>query len=198
METFPEKAKYLIQGFRRGFSLEYTGPKIVKRQAPNLKLTCGDETDLWNKVMKEVKLKRFAGPFRQVSFSNYIQSPIGLVPKDSGRDTRLIFHLSYPRNGLKESVNSNIDPDKCKVVYPEFSRAITRCLQEGRFCYLSRSDFSSAFRNLSILRKHWKYLVMRARNPDDGKLYFSWTSASHLVARFPAKYSRILAIQSSL
>ena len=45
--------------------------------APNLKLTVGNETILWNKVMKEVKAKRYAGPFTE----DFIQSPIGLVPK---------------------------------------------------------------------------------------------------------------------
>ena len=49
--------------------------------------------------MKEVKLKRFAGPFESSPFEDFIQSPVGLVPKDNGKDTRLIFHLSYPRTG---------------------------------------------------------------------------------------------------
>ena len=31
--------------------------------------------------MKEVKVKRLAGPYEEVPFENYIQSPIGLVPK---------------------------------------------------------------------------------------------------------------------
>ena len=30
----------------------------------------------------------------------------------------------------------------------------------------------SAFRNLGIKRKHWKYLVMKAVNPEDGKTYY--------------------------
>ena len=58
----------------------------------------GQETEiiLWNKVMKEVKEKRFAGPFKEIPFEHFIQSPIGLVPKDGGKYYRLIFHLSYP------------------------------------------------------------------------------------------------------
>ena len=72
--------------------------KNVQVKSPNLKLEgVGDELTLWNKVMKEVKLKRYAGPFEQIPFKHFIQSPIGLVPKDGGKDTRLIFHLSYPK-----------------------------------------------------------------------------------------------------
>ena len=44
--------------------------------------------------MKEVKAERVAGPFESIPYENYIQSPIGLVPK-SGNKTRMIFHLSY-------------------------------------------------------------------------------------------------------
>ena len=47
--------------------------------------------------MKEIAEKRMAGPFEDIPFEHFIQSPIGLVPKDGGKKTRLIFHLSYPR-----------------------------------------------------------------------------------------------------
>ena len=94
------KTKYLVEGFRNGFSLQYQGVRDnIKHTAPNLPLTVGTETDLWNKVMKEVKLKRYAGPFKKPPFENFIHSPSGLVEKDGGKDTRLIFHLSYPKRG---------------------------------------------------------------------------------------------------
>ena len=167
---FPDLFCELVLGFRYGIDLGYRGPQKVKLTAANLKLRVGNETELWNKVMKEVKLKRFAGPFSEFPFEYYIQSPIGLVPKDED-DTRLIFYLSYPRNGAKQSVNSNIDPADCKVQYPDFADVIRLCLIEGKLCNLSRSNFCAAFRNLGISRKFWKFLCMRARNPDDGKLY---------------------------
>ena len=78
------KAVFLIKGFTEGFDLGYEGPYDVKKLSPNLKLTVGNETILWNKIMKEVRLKRFAGPFEDIPEQYrdcYIQSPIGLVPK---------------------------------------------------------------------------------------------------------------------
>ena len=89
-----KKTDYLIQGFKEGFDLHYQGPMDRNDMSKNIPLTVGTKTDLWNKVMKEVALKRFAGPYRQPPFKNFIQSPIGLVPKSNG-DLRLIFHLSY-------------------------------------------------------------------------------------------------------
>ena len=108
-----------------------------------MKLRVGSQTELWNKVMKEVELGRYAGPYESPPFENYVQSPIGLVPKDKGLKTRLIFHLSYPRSG--DSVNSGIPKDQCSVKYPDFEEAVKLCIREGVNCSLAKSDMSSAF-----------------------------------------------------
>ena len=170
-----QKAAELVEGFTNGFRIGYEGPSDIQRLAPNLKLTVGNETILWNKVMKEVKLGRFAGPFKEPPFKNFIQSPIGLVPKDNGKDTRLIFHLSYPReskSGKPESVNANTPDYLCKVSYPDFSEAILSCMLEGKNCNLGKSDMRSAFRNLGISKRDWHLLIMKAKSPIDGKWYF--------------------------
>ena len=166
------KSEFLIQGFKNGFSLGYEDDPGVKLTAPNLKLRVGSETQLWNKVMKEVRLKPYAGPFSKIPYESYIQSPIGLVPKDGGRDTCLIFHLSYPRDQSYMSVNANTLKHLCKVKYSDFDQAIQLCLLEGIGCRISKSDMSSAFRNLGILKIHWRFLIMAARNPDDNQIYF--------------------------
>ena len=167
-----KKTKKLIFGFTNGFDLGYHGPQNVKMTSPNLPLTIGDEVDLWNKVMKEVKLKRYAGPYpiSKPPFKNFIQSPIGLVPKDNGRATRLIFHLSYPCEG-NSSVNANTPDRFTKVKYPDFSDAVKLCLSEGVGSLISRSDFQAALRNLGILKKQWRFLLMKAKNPIDKNWY---------------------------
>ena len=96
-----QKREYLVNGFRKGFSLQYSGPKKVSKTARNLPLRVGNKYEIWNEVMTEVKANRYAGPYDKVPFKNYIQSPIGLVPKDKGKKTRLIFHLSYPKRGTQ-------------------------------------------------------------------------------------------------
>ena len=99
-----QKTKYLVDSFTNGFDLGFRGDMKQRRFAPNLRLRVGNERILWNKVMKEVKAKRYAGPYKEPPFQHFIQSPIGLVPKDGRTETRLIFHLSYPRDG--KSINS--------------------------------------------------------------------------------------------
>ena len=137
--------------------------------SPNLKLRVGSQISLWNKIMKEVKLKRYAGPFKEPPFSEFIQSPVGLVPKD-GNDTRLIFHLSYPRGG--NSVNSLTPKELCAVKYVDFADAVRLCLQTGKSCNLGKSDMKSAFRNLGVKVKWFKILVLKAVSPLDGETYW--------------------------
>ena len=163
---------FLIDGFTNGFSLEYAGPGDVQITSPDLKFReVGNATILWNKVMKEVKKKRYAGPFEQMPFKNYTQSPIGLVPKHGGKDTKLIFYLSYP--GAKgTSVNENTPSDCCTVQYPDFNDAVQLCIREGKSCHIAKSDMKSAIRNLGMKKKHWKFLVMKAESPIDGKTYY--------------------------
>ena len=56
------------QAFHKAFDIGYEGP--VKRQSlsENIPLRIGSKTELWNKIMMEVKLKRVAGPFKDIPF----------------------------------------------------------------------------------------------------------------------------------
>ena len=60
----PEETKFLVEGFSNGFDIGYRGPENIKQKSNNLKFSIGNKTELWNKVMKEVELKRYAGPFK--------------------------------------------------------------------------------------------------------------------------------------
>ena len=165
---------FLYNGFKYGFDIgcQELEDIQIRQKAPNLKFTVGNKTELWNKVMKEVQLKRYAGPFESIPFSNFIQSPIGLVPKDNGTKTRLIFHLSYPRNGI--SVNSATPEERKSVKYPSFDEAIKLCQKIGSKgkCRIAKSDLSAAFRHFGIRKEHWKILIMKAIDPQSGKTFY--------------------------
>ena len=177
-----KETQFLVNGFKSGFDIGYEGKKeSIRRFAPNLKLAVGSKVDLWNKVMKEVEKKRFCGPYleSQIPFESFIQSLIGLVPKDGGKDTRLIFHLSYPRDG--DSVNSMTPKHKCTVKYPDFSKAVKlyiQVLEEAgvadfkRGIKIAKSDMKSAFRHLCLNKASYQWMLMKAECPWDGKTYF--------------------------
>ena len=166
------KMCFLIDGFRYGFEIGYEGSRCVLQTALNLKFRgVGSKLILWNKVMKEVKLGRYAGPFKEIPFRHFIKSPIGLVPKDNGKATRLIFHLSYPR-GQNCSLNVNTPKTKTRVEYPEFDQAIRLISILGIGCKIGKSDMTSAFRHLSIRPVDWCLLVMKAHHPVTGEVWF--------------------------
>ena len=153
-----------MKGFREGFPIGYEGDRDGQLTARNLPLKFGDLQDAWNKVVKEVKLKRFAGPFETIPFDSYIQKPIGLVSKHKElpssdassmtsvtptsannepnkiEETRLIFHLSYPKKGTT-SVNYNTPKHLCTVKYKDLDHAVKNVLKNWQELFSSQIRF---------------------------------------------------------
>lgn len=167
----------LFAGFSEGFDIGYRGPLIRRNTAHNLPFRVGSNIVLWNKIMKEVAVKHIAGPFRQIPFDNYMQSPVGLVPK--ARDQmRMIFHLSYDFNETYRSLNFFTPDDLCSVHYNDLDTVMTQCLamlQQLNFLpgdpnatiWFSKTDLKSAFRLLPVQRDQWPWLVFKAKHPKD-------------------------------
>ena len=125
-----EEIEFLYKGFTEGFDLQYRGPEERQSLSKNLPFMVGNKTELWGKLMKEVKMARVAGPFSQILFQNFMQSPIGLVPKAGSNDqTRLIFHLSYEFEDGLGSLNSNTPPELCTVKYRDIDFAVNAMLR---------------------------------------------------------------------
>ena len=176
---------FLIDGFTNGFDIGYKGPKIRQSRAKNIPFTVGDKFDLWRKIMKEVKAGRYAGPFNDIPFENYIQSPIGLVPK-AGNKTRLIFHLSYqfpgdPEVAQNKSVNGSTPWEACSVHYNDLDHVIRNCILMSekaeiinghKVIYLGKTDLSSAFRVLPLKIQCFQWLVLMAQDPRDSLFKF--------------------------
>ena len=180
----PEKTKFLVEGFYSGFDIGYQGPEVRQSKSQNIHFSVGDDKDLWLKLMKEFKLKRVAGPFITIPFKNFIQSPIGLVPKDEGRKTRLIFHLSYEFKDGMGSLNWHTPDYLCSVHYNDLDHAVNNCLAlveklikenpngPRPTIFFRKTDVQSTFRILGLKKECWKWLVMMAKNPDTGETFF--------------------------
>ena len=123
----PEKANLLCESFQTGFDLHYEGPMNRKNISENLPMRVGNAADMWQKIMKEVKLKRYAGPVENIPFENFVQSPIGLVPKAKNK-MRLFFHLSYDFKDFL-SVNAYTPKCFCTVKYKDLDHAVKNCLE---------------------------------------------------------------------
>ena len=164
------ESEYILSGFKNGFDLGYRGPWCRKDLSDNLPLRVGNKTILWNKMMEEVKVYRFAGPFKDIPFKGtYVQSPVGLVPKAGGK-TRLIFHLSYKFKNGNQSINYWTPESMCSVKYNGLDKAIKDCLRLMnelgiRIIFFVKSDLKSAFRILPLLPKFRCFLLMNAQYP---------------------------------
>ena len=70
------KSSSLVNQFTRGFDLGYRGPINRKDQADNIPIRgVGDPIDRWNKIMKEVKGHRYAGPFVKPLWTTLFNPP---------------------------------------------------------------------------------------------------------------------------
>ena len=126
-------------------------------------------------MIHEVNLMRFAGPFTTVPFKHFIQSPVGLVEKKPGNQTRPIFHLNHPRNppeGVPRSVNHYIPDELSTVKHRDLDHTVKMCAYIGSMGFLAKSDMKSALRHLPIHPQDWPLLVMMARNSADNKKYY--------------------------
>ena len=86
---------YLIQGFVHGFSIRYLGSLIAMR-SQNLKSAKDNPTSVTEKLSKELTAGGIVGPFDVPPFDPFRVSPLGIIPKKSPGEFRLIHHLSYP------------------------------------------------------------------------------------------------------
>ena len=71
-----------------------------------------------------------------------VSSPLGVVPKKTPGEFRIIHHLSYPDGS---SVNDFISYEKSMVHYASISDAIAMIKSIGRGSYMSKTDIKSAF-----------------------------------------------------
>ena len=152
LENYPnqETAEFLGNGFRFGFRIPFEGPR-VGRFSKNHPSAVKSPDIINCKLAEEVRLGRIAGPFNSPPFEDLIISPLGLVPKSTPGEWRMIFDLSFPKG---KSVNAGIPPDEATVQYTKFDE-ITRIIrEEGPGCSLIKVDIKSAFRLIPI-------------NPDD-------------------------------
>ena len=172
-----DEIEFLIDGFNNGFDIHYTGPVNRQDTVPNLpfQVGIGDKFDMWEKIMEEVKCKRYTGPFDEIPFQNFIQSLIGLVPKARGK-TRLIFHLSYNfKKSGHMSVNHHTPREFCTVKYPDLNDAISNSFYWKRTTgqvFYSKTDLKSAFRILLLKFRCLKWLILKAYNPITGKVAY--------------------------
>ena len=136
----------LYSGFKFGFSLHFEGTRTAF--FVNNLISAQQNPDIVSaKLSKELAAGRLAGPFACPPFPQFRVSPLGVVPKKTPGEYRLIHHLSFPRG---DSVNDSIAPEYASVQYARVDDAVAIIKQLGSGCFLAKTDIKSAFRILPI------------------------------------------------
>lgn len=122
--------------------------KNLKSASENLKV-------VKEKIQVEIEAGRVAGPFRVPPFPNMHISPLGLIPKKTSGDFRIIQHLSYPEG---KSINDGIPKDLCSVQYQNIDHAVALVKKFGKGSLLSKTDIKDAFRLVPIFPGDYELL----------------------------------------
>ena len=196
----PSTAAYLISGFTYGFPLHFNGT-ISSFQAPNLLSALQNPDAVDAKIGKELQANRLAGPFVFPSFSPFCISPLGVVPKKTPGEFRMIHHLSFPRGS---SVNDGIPAEHSSVSYSTVDDAIKLIKLAGPGCFMAKTDIKNAFRIIPISPADYSLLGMRWRDlfyfdrcmpmgcSSSCKTFETFSTAVEWIAQQKLRISRIL------
>ena len=138
--------QFLVSGFSEGFPLHYMGTR-KSFISKNLVSALNNPLAVDAKISKELAASRLAGPYVSPPFKEFRVSPLGIVPKKTPGEFRLIHHLSYPQG---VSVNDGIAEEHSSVSYSTIDDAIKLIKQLGPGCFLAKTDIQNAFRLLPI------------------------------------------------
>ena len=140
---------YLLHGFTHGFQIGCVGlPPQRGEVVSNLKSADEFAEVIDQKLAKELALGRILGPYDfQPTCLRYRISPLGVVPKKSPGEFRMIHHLSYPEGS---SVNDFIPKEISSVQYATIQDAIDFIRHSPTPVYMAKVDVESAFRIIPV------------------------------------------------
>lgn len=143
-----KKINYLLEGYSNGFRLEYEGDRGFPLSS-NLKSAQENKKVVSEKIAKELKEGRIAGPFSELPFNSLKISPLGIVPKKTQDQFRMIHHLSYPTK-QEGSVNAGISDDSAAVNYAGIHDAVGYIKELGIDVFCCKTDIRFGFRILPV------------------------------------------------
>jgi hypothetical protein len=145
---------YLVDGFLYGFRIHCTFPP--NSSVPSNHPSALQNRDIVNtKIAKEIQAGRIAGPYLRPPTDDLICSPLGLVPKKSPNEFRLIHNLSFPHG---DSVNDGIPPEYSRVSYEDLDHCVRIIQSIGPNALIAKADLESAFRLLPIHKLDQRFL----------------------------------------
>lgn len=140
-------AEYIIKGFTHGFRVNFEGPG-QSLKSKNSRSALHHQDIVSQKIEKEIKLDRIAGPFDTAPFGDFKCSPLSVREKQQPGSYRLLHNLSYPYD--ESAVNFNIPKEASHVAYAPIDEAFQLVRDHSPAAYMAKSDIKDAFRLIPI------------------------------------------------
>lgn len=166
--AFPDRVDPILRGIISGVSIDYEGDRTVNRVCQNLRsaLAAGAEQQVNDIIEADCKGGKKSGPHDRQPFPCMSVSPIGAVPKKSGK-LRVIHHLSFPFGG--DSINARTKD--IKIELGRFDHACDAIRSLGPGCLLIKLDVEAAYKQVPVRREDWPLIGFKWR----GKWYYERT-----------------------
>ena len=140
--------KTLVTGFTDGFRIPSTiTSDPPKHHIENHKSVTDNQGIVQLKLSKEKAKHRIAGPFPSDPFPDMVYSPLGLVPKKTSGEFRLIHDLSFPK---PNSVNSHILPESITVAFQTLDHCVEQLATLGKGAFIAKANLQDAFRIIPV------------------------------------------------
>ena len=162
---------YLVHGFTFGFQIGCVGvPPLPTSVIRNLQ-----SANTFSAVIDRKLTKELARP----NYPSYRISPLGVVPKKTLGEFRMIHHLSYQEGS---SVNDFIPKEMSSLQYATIQDAISFIQHSPQSVYMAKVEVESAFR------------IMPVSPADRPLLGFQWLGKFYMDAVLPMGCSSSCAI----
>ena len=173
---------YLLKGFVHHFSIRYFG-SLFSLRSLNLKSATDNPTSVNDKLLKELTAGRIVGPFDVPPFKPFRVSPLGIVPKKSPGEFRLIHHLSYP-GGF--SVNDGIPKEPTSVRYATIDDAIGVINRLGKAVFYQKLTLSPPLELFLLLPAIFRCWEWNGKGNFTLTLAFPWGALRRVIYLKPS------------
>ena len=140
---------YVVNGLTNGFSIGCVGSRsTLDLSTRNLHSAYELPHITDTKLQKELELDRIMGPYETVTAGDkYRISPLGVIPKKTIGEFRMIQHLSFPYG---ESINDSIQQEFSSVQYANIQDAVKLITKTKNTVFMAEVDIESAFRIIPV------------------------------------------------
>ena len=161
----------LSNGFTFGFDLGFRGRPNSSFHVKNLR-SCLEFPEVVDRsIAKELEAGRFVGPLSTLPFREFQINPVGLVPKKTPGEFRMITNLSSPRG---TSINDGILEDFVHVSYSSLEDAIRLICRCGPSPFLAKLDIKHAYRLVPIRPSQYNLLCFRWKESSSLIVHSQW------------------------